>query len=192
MEERTSALYKNLADKTDLPLINSLLLHIAYDSQKHSAILRGVSSSIFESKVRLKDCEKRFGDTWTTIERLREELARNKRMTKENMSSLVKKLVVLESTVGEEYNILVQMKTLEFMTKEVREVYDVDIGDLKDIFEVIIRDEETHIELLLKMKKILAGEEKKDEQKEKAQMIKYNNPDAWSRPMPDSVYENAL
>ena len=63
---------------------------------------------------------------------------------------------------------------------------------MKDIFEVIIRDEETHTELLLKMRKILAGEEKKDEQKEKAQMIKYNNPDAWSRPMPDSVYENAL
>jgi len=35
LEERAYLLYKNLADKVDLPLINSLLLHIAYDSQKH-------------------------------------------------------------------------------------------------------------------------------------------------------------
>jgi rubrerythrin len=35
LEERAYLLYKNLADKVELPLINSLLLHIAYDSQKH-------------------------------------------------------------------------------------------------------------------------------------------------------------
>jgi hypothetical protein len=38
------------------------------------------------------------------------------------------------------------------------------------------------------MKKILVGKEKQTE--DIAPAFKYKNPDAWSRSMPDSVYEN--
>ena len=187
LEERTHLLYKNLADKVDLPLVNSLLLHIAYDSRKHSAILNGISESIVKSKKQPKDCEKKlfFGGPWATIERLAGEIARENRIPKENMASLVKKLMVLESTVGEEYYILVQLKTLQYMTREIREIYNVDIEDLKDILETIIRDEETHRELLSKMKKILVGKE--EQTKDKAPVIKYKNPDSWIRNIPSGI-----
>jgi Ribonuclease G/E len=102
---------------------------------------------------------------------------------------LVEKLMLLESTVGEEYHILVQLKTPQYMTNVIREIYNVDLEDLKDIFEIIIRDEETHRELLSKMKKILVGEEKQTE--DIAPAAKYKNPNAWSRSMPDSFCENA-
>jgi rubrerythrin len=97
--------------------------------------------------------------------------------------------MLLESTVGEEYYIMVQLKTLRYMTKEIREIYNVDLEDLKDILENVIRDEETHRELLSKMKKILAGEEKPTA--DNTPQSKYQYPDAWSRAMPDWVYENA-
>jgi uncharacterized tellurite resistance protein B-like protein len=35
LEDRTSVLYSSLAQKARLPLVKSLLLHIAYDSGKH-------------------------------------------------------------------------------------------------------------------------------------------------------------
>jgi rubrerythrin len=185
LEERTYLLYKNLADKVDIPLVNSLLLHIAYDSQKHSAILRGISGSIAEPKKPSKNCEKKlFGPTWAAIERLAEEIAREERIPKENISSLVKKLMVLESTVGEEYYILVQLKTLEYMTREIRETYNVDLEDLKDILETIIRDEETHRELLSKMKKILVG---KEQTEDKAPQVKYKSPDSWTAHIPAGI-----
>jgi len=101
----------------------------------------------------------------------------------------VKKLMLLESTVGEEYYILVQLKTLQYMTREIRETYNVDIKDLRDILATIISDEETHRKLLSKMKKILSGKEEQTE--DTAMTVKYKNPDAWSRAMPDSIYENA-
>jgi rubrerythrin len=191
LEERAYLLYKSLADKVNLPLINSLLLHIAYDSQKHSVILKGISECIAKPKKQPRDCEKKlfFGGTWTTIERLAEEIARKERIPRGHISSLVEKLMLLESTVGEEYYILVQLKTLQYMTKEIREIYNVDLEDLKDILEAIIRDEETHRELLSKMKRILVGEEKQTEEKTPA--VKYKNPDTWSRAMPDSIYEDA-
>jgi len=186
LEERTYLLYKNLADKVDIPLVNSLLLHIAYDSQKHSAILKGISGSIAKPKKPSRNCEKKlFGPTWTYIQRLAEEIAREKRMPKENISSLIKKLMILESTVGEEYYILVQLKTLEYMTREIRETYNVDLEDLKDILETIIRDEETHRELLSKMKKILLGKEKQTE--DEAPQVKYKSPDSWTAHIPAGI-----
>ena len=191
LEERAYSLYKNLADKVNLPLVNSLLLHIAYDSRKHSVTLKGITESIAKPKKQPKDYEKKlfFGRIWTVIERLAKEIAKEQRIPKESMTSLVKKLMLLESTVGEEYYILVQLKTLQYMTREIRETYNVDIKDLKDILATIIRDEETHRKLLSKMKKILSGKEEPTE--DTAMTVKYKNPDAWSRAMPNSVYENA-
>ena len=191
LEERAYLLYKSLADKVNVPLVNSLMLHIAYDSRKHSVILKGISESIAKSKKQPKDCEKKLflGGPWGLIERLTRNINREKRIPKESMSSLIRKLMLLESTVGEEYYILVQLKTLQYMTKEIREKYNVDLKDLKDVLETIIRDEETHRKLLSKMKKILVGKEKQKE--DRAPEFKYQNPDAWSRVMPDSVYENA-
>jgi rubrerythrin len=191
LEERAYLLYKSLADKVNIPLVNSLMLHIAYDSRKHSVILKGISESIAKPKKQPKDCGKKLflGGPWTVIEHLVRDIDREKRIPKKNVSSLIKKLMLLESTVSEEYYILVQLKTLQYMTKEIREIYNVDLEDLKDILETIIRDEETHRELLSKMKKILVGKEKQTA--DKAPKFKYQNPDAWSRVIPDTVYENA-
>jgi rubrerythrin len=191
LEERAYLLYKRLADKVDIPLVNSLMLHIAYDSRKHSVILKGISESIVKPKKQPKDCEKKLflGGPWNVIERLAKDIDKEKTIPKKNMSSLINKLMLLESTVGEEYYILVQLKTLQYLTKEIREIYNVDLEDLKDVLETIIRDEEIHRELLSKMKKILVGKEKQKE--DKTPKFKYQNPDAWSRVIPDKVYENA-
>jgi hypothetical protein len=43
--------------------------------------------------------------------------------------------------------------------------------------------------LLVKTKRILVGKEEQTE--DKAPVFKYQNPNAWSRALPDSVYENA-
>ena len=188
LEEKTFLLYKRLSDKVDIPLVHSLLLYIAYDSQKHSEILRGISESISKSEKKAKDCEKRFGDSGATIERLLQEIADEGKTHSLSAPSLVKKLTILESTFGEEYYSLVQLKTLEYMEKEIRETYDVDVADLKGILETIIRDEEFHSELLAKMKRILSAEEEKTEAK--APMVKYTHPDSWSRAMPGSFNEN--
>jgi rubrerythrin len=189
-EERTYLLYKNLADRVDLPFIKSLLLHMAYDSQKHSAILSGISQSIGGSRVKAKDCEKRLSKSWIVIDDISHEIANEKKALVESLSTLAKKLSLLESAMGEEYYTLVRMKTLHNMTGLIRERYNVDLEDLKDVFETIIRDEETHLDLVAKMKKFVVGQQVK--KVDTAPVVRYENPDAWRRAMPDSVYEGAL
>lgn len=141
-EKRTHLLYKNLADRADLPFVKSLLLHIAYDSQKHSAILNGISQSIGGSRLKAKDCEKRLSKSWMVIDDVSHEIVNENKTLVQNLPSLTKKLSLLESAMGEEYYTLVRMKTLQQMTGLIREKYNVDLEDLKDVFETIIRDEE--------------------------------------------------
>jgi rubrerythrin len=189
LEEKTSLLYRNLAERVDLPFVRSLLLHIAYDSQKYSAVLLGIADTIGKSKTKTKDCQKRLGPTGRVIDDLAREISESSTVSRESIPTLAQKLRRLESTAGEEYYVLTQLKTLQYLTKEVRETYNVDLEDLKDIFESIIRDEEVHAELLSRMIKFVVGDEKKTEKAEPA--VKYLNPDAWSRMTPDSVYEGA-
>jgi len=94
--------------------------------------------------------------------------------------------MLLERTVSEEYYILVQLKTLDYMTREIRETYNVDLEDMKDILETIIRDEEIHRELLAKMKKILVGKEKRAAEDE-APQVKYKSPDSWTGHIPAGI-----
>jgi rubrerythrin len=179
-EERTYLLYKRLADGVKLPFVKSLLLHIAYDSQKHSAILKGISQSIGGSRVKTRDCEKRLGTSLMVSDDISHEIANEKKAPVDSLSSLVKKLSVLESTMGEEYFALVQMKTLQQLTGLIRESYYVDLEYLRDVFETIVRDEKTHLELLAKMKKCVVGQQMKKADTTPA--VRYENPDAWRRP----------
>jgi rubrerythrin len=76
----------------------------------------------------------------------------------------------------------VQLKTLELMMKEINQFYNIDLGSVKKIFLNIIRDEETHRELLEKAKTLVTPKTKVDTMP----VVKYQNPDAWSRPLPET------
>jgi rubrerythrin len=185
LEEKTYLLYRNLADEVKHPLVNALLLHIAYDSQKHSAILKGISQTIAKQTKPPKNCEKKIAGTLTTIENLLRDVVEEEKKSNGNVSSLIKRLTTLESTLGEEYYVLVQFKTLQYMTKEIRKIYNVDTGDLKDILETIIEDEETHGELLSRIEKMLV--KKESEMEEKRPTVKYASPDSWIQHIPAGI-----
>jgi rubrerythrin len=68
------------------------------------------------------------------------------------------------------------------MAREISDIYNLDVKDLKDILNIMIRDEETHRKLLSKMKRILVGKEKQTE--DIAPVVKYTNPNAWTRTTP--------
>jgi len=60
LEERAYLLYKGLADKVNLPLINYLLLHIAFDSRKHSVILKVICEIIASQKSNSEIAKRHF------------------------------------------------------------------------------------------------------------------------------------
>ncbi len=184
LENNTYLLYKDLADKVEAPLLRSFLLQIAIDSQKHSIALKGVAESIAKPSDNIKECEKKIGETWHIVETLLKHVKGKKKIPSGDFPKLIEELTVLESVLGEEYYMFVQLKTLELMMKEINRIYNIDLGSVKKIFLNIIRDEETHRELLEKTKMLVKPETELDT----APVVKYQNPDAWSRPVPDTAY----
>jgi rubrerythrin len=182
LEKKTSVLYMKVADRIQLPLVKSHLLHIAHDSQKHSAIFEGISESIGKSNSKPKDCEKKLGQIWQVSQDLTREVASKPKMSEEEITRLVQKLEPIESFMGEEYYILVQAKTLKFLLKEIRQIYNVNLQNVKYVLEGVIRDEETHLRLLSIIKEILVKRERK--RQDNVPEVKYQSPDSWIRNLP--------
>lgn len=182
LEHNTYLLYQEIADKVEVPLVRSFLLQIAIDSRKHSEALKGIAESITKPEGNLKDCQKNIGETWRIVDVVLKDIKGKAKITSADLAKLAEKLSVLESVMGEEYYIFVQLKTLEFMIKEINKIYSIDLGSVKKIFLNIIRDEETHREYLEKIETLV----KPTTEVDTAPLIKYQNPDAWSRPLPDT------
>ncbi len=180
LEEKTHVLYRTLAENIDLPIVRSLMLMIARDSQKHSTALKNIGEAISPKGVKVEDCEKNIGVSWHSIEALQSEISRKGKLTEGDLAGLSERLVVLESVVGEEYYVFVQLKTLQLMAKEINQNYDVDVESLKSIFTGIINDEEHHRGLIEKIKGILENRVKPKTLS--APDVRYQNPDAWIRP----------
>jgi len=188
LEERVFTLYQNLADKVDPKLPKSLLLTLSTDSHKHSIILKGVAESIAEVKVNPKECEKYLGAIWRLNENFLKEYGTKAKLGTDELAQLSERLVVLEGSLGEEYYIFVQAQTLEQLSKEINQVYNIELSNLAGIFENIIKDEERHRETLGTIRKLLAS--KKTSITDTVPFVKYQNPDSWSHSLPSTTQDS--
>ncbi len=155
LEYDTYRLFKKMSEIAEFPLIKSLLFSIAADSEKHASLLKGVAESIAKPKHAPKDCEKLVGEAWRTIGNLNRELEANENANEEDLPKLAERLATLESVVGEEYNVFVQLKTLKLMAQQIKQLYNVNVDQLKEVFEGIIADEEHHREVIATIQELL-------------------------------------
>ena len=122
LEHNTYLLYQEIADKIEVPLVKSFLLQIALDSQKHSISLKGIAESIAKPEGNLKDCQKNTGGTWRMVDVILKGVKGKTRIVSGDFMKLAERLSVLDSVMGEEYYMFVQLKTLEFMIKEINQI----------------------------------------------------------------------
>ena len=187
LEENVALLYNDLSERAETPLIKSLLLSISKDSSKHSALLKGVASSISDSKHNPKDCAKKLGNVWNIVSNYFSEIDKKEKAAKVHFPELLVKLSALESSMGEEYYIFVQMKTLQLMVKEITQLYNISLDNIKKVFESIIKDEEHHREILATIREIIDDDLKEHDTTPK---VKYQHPDAWIHSLPPTTYDS--
>jgi hypothetical protein len=174
LEYNTSRLYKSLSERTEIPLGKSLLLSIAQDSSKHSALLKGIADSVYVTKIKTKDCAKNLGQIWQIADTCLAEVTKG--IGEISFADLHDKLVALEGSMGEEYYIFVQIETLQHLTGEIKQRYNIDFNAVKSIFENIISDENQHREIIATLKELIEPEEK---DLDNTPLIKYQTPDQW-------------
>ena len=129
LEYNTALLYRSLSEKNENSIAKTLLLSIAQDSSKHSTLLKGVSDSIASVEVKTKDCAKNL-EQWLTVNNCLNEVT-SKKQGELSMADLFEKLITLESNLGEEYYIFVQMQTLQHLTKEINQRYNINLNNVK-------------------------------------------------------------
>jgi rubrerythrin len=183
LEYKAFLLYRSLSEITDNPLAKSLLLSIAQDSSKHSTLLKGIGSSIANLEVKTNDCAENLGQIWLTVTNYLNE-AKNKKVSELSLADLYEKLIPLESDLGEEYYILVQMQTMKHLTKEINERYNINLDNVKSIFESIISDENHHIELLGTLKELAKPMET---DLDNTPLVQYQSPDNWRNYAPPNM-----
>lgn len=167
-------LFGRISEKVELPTVKFSLLYVAYDSLKNSVILGELSKSLAISEVKNKDYERVLGEVWKTVESLSKEILKKEKIGEENLLSLAEKLISIYAVL------LVQLKTLRFMSKEISEAYNVDIETLNGILELVIEDEETDTQVLANIKDLFA--EKPEAAINRTPTTKYTNPDMWYKP----------
>jgi hypothetical protein len=183
LEYNTALLYRSLSEKNENSLAKTLLFSIAQDSSKHSTLLKGVSDSIESVEVKTKDCANNLGPVWLTVNNYLNEVTA-KKQGELLMADLFEKLTILESNLGEEYYIFVQMQTLQHLTKEINQRYNINLNSVKNIFESIIKDENHHIELIGTLKELAAPKEK---DLDNTPIIRYQSPDSWRDYSPANI-----
>jgi hypothetical protein len=187
LEDNTARLYHNLSERVEPPLIRSFLLSISKDSSKHCTLLNGVADGIFDTQQNAKDCAKNLGEVWNTVTNCLDEVNSRERVSKVYVSELLQKLMALESSLGEEYHIFVQMKTLRLMVREINQFYSINLEKIKNVFESIIGDEEHHREMLATIKDVI---NETLEEEDNTPKVKYRNPDAWIHSLPPTTCDS--
>jgi len=180
LENETAQLYQTLSSRTETPLAKNLLLQISLDSRKHSKLLGGMRDSFAPSRSRnTKDCSKNLGKVWLLMNILRNEVANQPSESRLTAVQLMDKLTNLESALGEEYHMFIQMKNLEVLSKKIKELYGVEPRAIRVIIEGIIRDEDRHAEILSTIKQIL--NESQERKVDNTPMVRFQSPDAWAQ-----------
>jgi hypothetical protein len=175
LEHNTSLLYESLSEKTEIPLGKSLLLSVAQDSSKHSVLLKGIADSVLVTNVKTIDCEKNLGPIWLIVNNCLKEVTK-KEVGDLSFEDLDENLTALESSMGEEYYLFMQMETMQHLTEEIKQRYNIDFENVKSIFENIMSDENRHREIIATLKELIEPQEK---DLDNTPLVKYQSPDRW-------------
>src|SRR4030067_909416 len=137
--------------------------------------MKGIAQTIPQSAPKTEDCENKLKQVWTQITALSEEMTDKNKLNEADVPDLMHRLACLENSLSEEYFVLVQLKTFQFMAKEISQMHKIDFESLKGIFELIIKDEENHREILTSLEDFLRKEPSKDT----TPVVRYQHPEAW-------------
>jgi hypothetical protein len=95
-----------------------------------------------------KDCKKGLREIWNYVTNLLKSTKNKDSFTSDELLKLSKNLAIVESSLVEEYSIMIKLKTLQYMSKEISASYNMDLDEIKNVLELIIADEESHQRIL--------------------------------------------
>ena len=182
LEDEMFQLYHDMAIRTDFPDVKALLVGLAYESLKHSKMVKELSKTLLELDVEANDSRKELGRVWKQAHAFTEQISVKSRIGSEDLQVFLKDLADLEDLICEKYAVFLQPKVLHFVAGEISRKSPVDLETLKSVFENISSEKENHREILIAVIYYFVTRELEKE-KDYTPVVRYQNPDGWSRPL---------
>jgi rubrerythrin len=153
LEDTVAKAYRRMALLIAEKELKPLLLYIAYDSFKHSRVLREMAKGLSAKvKADLEACLEQMGEAWKrTVESAEVMASRKKRIRAEELLTIIDRMEEIEGFAGEEYLMFINSRVLQVASligKRNLKLY-------KEALELIAEDEERHRSILSKIKEYL-------------------------------------
>ena len=175
VEKELYQLYTNLSERVEDLSAKTLFSYIATDSLKHSTILAAIIDEVDGTKAQELDCEMNILYTKDLIKTLSKDIAKNERISREELISLIDTLAGFENLLFNEYKKAFRLEYRGFSKHEPDKNDEADLN----ILTLIVGDEERHQRIL---SAIITLCDKKLSFKHDAPIVKYHNPDSWYVP----------
>ena len=175
MERELYELYTNLSSKVEDLAAKTLFVYIASDSLKHSTVLVTILEEAGGSKLKEQDCDETIRYNIDLIETLSADIARTKKVGREELLSIIDTLAGFETLLYDEYAKAFHIDTTKLVEDEDPDKNESDLS----VFGLILKDEDLHKRILLSLVNMC---DKKLDFKDNTPIVKYQSPDSWYVP----------
>ncbi len=179
-ENRVSMLYREMSGKIWLSFVESLLAEVSIDGQKHAAVFKGLVDSLPKIEFDPNNCEEALVEACNSIDLLRKEIAEVSSLDEAAIMQLTDNLMAVEKSLATQYGEFVHPETVELLSEKLGRIYIMDVDVVRKLFEMLIRDEERHIEILATVKRLLDWSVLK--KVDNTPQVRFQNPDSWTAP----------
>ena len=142
LERKISQLFEELANKTVLNEVRGHLMKLSRGNEKQSKVLIDLSDKLGTSKIKSHECKLKLRQVCKITESLIAKAKKKKKITGAELSDF---LMILELQGGSTQYLYNQTRTFLFMSKEISQLYGVNLEDFNNQLIAIAKQVEEHI-----------------------------------------------
>jgi hypothetical protein len=175
LEEEVARLYVTATKKLPYPF-SIVTTAIAYDNQKHAAVLRELLKPVLQIHLSLNELSKEFKISICEINRLLNDLLVKESIEREKISDFLKSLTDTEDCLLNFYSNFIDSKLIKEYFNAIPETSNLTFENLLYILQALKQDNSNHRDMLIENRYF---HNKNEQQNSTAPIVRYQNPNAW-------------
>lgn len=177
IEKEVNLLYASSTKKLPSQQLQIIITALAYDNQKHAAVLQKLREPLFYIHLSSDELSKEFKKIICELSQLRYTIDMKGNLDKEDTITLLKSLTEVEDCLGNLYGNLIESKLADDYSDTFLNDSSLTSENLKYILQTLNQDNLKHRDMLIESLYFFNRNLQKT--KDTTPIVRYQNPDAW-------------
>lgn len=177
IEKEVNLLYASATKKLHSQQLQIIITALAYDNQKHAAVLQKLREPLFYIHLSSDELSKEFKKIICELSQLRYTIDVKGNLDKEDTITLLKSLTEVEDCLGNLYGNLIESKLADDYSNTFLNDSRLTSENLKYILQTLNQDNLKHRDMLIESLYFFNRNLQKT--KDTTPIVRYQNPDAW-------------